>query len=340
MKKFRVFAETAPTAIIVYQGEGIVYVNSAATRLFGYSEEELLKMNFWEWAVAEDRQFVRERGMARQRGEHPPGCYELRFLNSEGTTGWVTVSAGAIEYRGQPAGIAMFSNISEAKRTEERLQASLAEKEVLLKEVHHRVKNNLQIISSLLYLQSEAIPDERSRAYLRESQNRVRSMSLIHERLYGTKNFSSIDFGEYIRELSQFLFNSYAVDSGRINLNVNGAGGVLEINEAILCGLIVNELLSNSLKHAFTGDQAGEISIHMGRNTDGWINLTVADTGIGLPPGLDYRNTETLGLQLVNTLVRQLRGRLLVGDEGPGTLVSIAFPGSAQASGGGAGLPE
>lgn len=322
--KFRVLAETAPAAILLYQGDGIIFVNPAAARLFGYDEAELLEMSFWEWAPPESRQFVRERGLARQRGEDVPSRYEHRFLTKGGETGWAMVSGGTIQYRGRAAGLAIFIDITETKRTEERLQASLADKVVLLKEVHHRVKNNLQIISTLLDLQSESIKDAESLNAFRESQDRIAAMALIHERLYASKDLASVDFSEYIGSLSTHLFTSYRVDPGRITLTIDIGGVSIAIDRAIPFGLIINELVTNSLKHAFPDGRSGMILIRFHGDEDDWVTLTVADTGVGMPPGLDFRNTVTLGLQLVNMLASQLGGHVSMESRG-GTVFIIRF---------------
>ena len=326
-QKFRVLADTAPTAIVVFQGEYFVYVNPFAVRLFGYSKSELLGMKFWEWAHPECRGMAMERGMARQQGDSVPSQYELRFVKKNGEEGWMIVSAGRIEFEGRPGGIATFVDITEAKRAEEILKIALAEKIVLLKEVHHRVKNNLQIISSLLDLQADSIHDERARNSLRESQNRVRTMSIVHERLYLSRDFTTIDLGEYIRDLSQYLFQSYASNGDRISLRLDAGEISLDIDRAIPCGLILNELVSNALKHAFPDQRGGEIAIRCYGDEKGLITLIVADTGVGLPAGLDFRNTPSLGLQLVDLLVRQLRGSINVDTQRTGTEFFISFPG-------------
>jgi two-component sensor histidine kinase len=219
--------------------------------------------------------------------------------------------------------------ITERKRAEEKIRASLVEKEILLKEVHHRVKNNMQIVSSLLELQSDSISDERSRVCLRESQNRIRSMALIHERLYQSKNFASIDLGEYIADLSQYLFNSYATESERVSLKIDAGDFALDIGRAVPCGLIINELISNSLKHAFPDGRSGDISVRVS-SEGGWITLQVADTGVGMPAGLDTSNTDTLGLQLVNLLAKQLRGSISFSGGENGSVVIISFPGQSS----------
>jgi PAS domain S-box-containing protein len=216
--------------------------------------------------------------------------------------------------------------ITERKRAEEQIRASLAEKEVLLKEIHHRVKNNMQIISSLMELQSDSIPDERSRACLRESQNRIRSMALIHELLYQSKDFSAIDLGEYISNLAQYLFDSYVVERERVSLNIDAGNIYLDINRAVPCGLVINELISNSLKHGFPHGRSGEISVLVSSD-GGRITLQVADNGIGMPAGLDLGNTETLGLQLVNLLAKQLMGRISFDGGKSGSLAVMSFPG-------------
>jgi len=316
-EKFRVLAETAPAAIVVYQGEKFVYVNPAAVRLFGYGETELLRMKFWQWAHPESHAQIMDRGLARQRGEPVPIQYEHRFVNKNGDVGWVMVSAGSITYRGNPAGIATFIDITENKRTEERMRAALAEKEVLLKEVHHRVKNNLQIISSLLELQSDYIEGEGSRRYIRESQDRIRSMALVHEQLYKSEDLSVIDFACYVDELVMSLYRSSVVDQEKICAVVEVRDIELGIDQAIPCGLIINELVSNSLKHAFPGNRRGSLSIRGSMDEGGHVCLTVSDTGVGLPQGFDISTSESLGLQIVNLLTKQLHGSLDIrGDEG------------------------
>jgi two-component sensor histidine kinase len=200
--------------------------------------------------------------------------------------------------------------IAERQRAEEQIKASLKEKEVLLQEIHHRVKNNLQVISSLLRLQSGYLNDQQILDIFRDSENRIRSMALIHEKLYRSPDLAQIDFGDYVRELAAFLFRSQSASSRSITLNVQADPVYLHVEAAVPSGLILNELISNALKHAFPDGRAGEISIKLWASDDGQLNLVVADNGRGLPPGLDFRATESLGLQLVNTLVDQLDGTL------------------------------
>jgi len=202
------------------------------------------------------------------------------------------------------------AEIVERRRAEERVTASLREKEILLREIHHRVKNNLQIISALLDLQSDSIRDEESLSLFRESQERIKAMALVHERLYKSKDFASIDFGEYVENLTRHLALSYVEDPERVSVKVDTANFSLDIEEAIPCGLIINELISNALKHAFPAGRPGEIAVACHANGEGIVTIEVRDSGVGLPNGLDLLNSETLGLQIVSMLTRQLRGSI------------------------------
>jgi PAS domain S-box-containing protein len=208
------------------------------------------------------------------------------------------------------------NEISERKRAEEKINTSLQEKVVLLREIHHRVKNNLQVISSLLNLQSGYIEDKKSLEIFRESQTRVRSMALIHEKLYQSKDLNKIEFSEYIESLIKDLFKSYNVDSERIRLKSKLEGIYFEIDTAILCGLIINELVSNSLKHAFPLNRKGEVFIGLNKNDKNKYTLILKDDGIGFPSTVDFRKTESLGLQLVTTLTEQLGGTIELNNNG------------------------
>lgn len=206
------------------------------------------------------------------------------------------------------AGIA--EDITERKQTEHQIQASLKEKEVLLQEIHHRVKNNLQVISSLLNLQSGYIKDQQAIESFKESQNRIKSMALIHENLYQVNNLSQINFAEYVQQLVVNLFRVYGVNSAVISLKVDVEDVLLGVDTAISCGLIINELASNTIKHAFPSGKSGEICILLIRvpNQDNKLILTVRDNGIGFPKNIDVRKPKSLGLQLVNTLAAQMKG--------------------------------
>jgi two-component sensor histidine kinase len=215
--------------------------------------------------------------------------------------------------------LVMVRDITEKKHEEEARRRGL-----LLKEIHHRVKNNLQVVSSLLYLQSTRVSDKNVIEMFKESSNRVQSMSLIHQKLYQSKDAESIDFAGYVHDLTGTLLRSYGVDPSAVKVRLDVDGASLGIDSASPCGLIINELLSNSLKHAFPGGRRGEVRISMSRDEGHRINLVVADNGVGIPGDLDPRNTESLGLQLVVNLVDQLRGTMTLNREA-GTEFTITF---------------
>jgi len=218
----------------------------------------------------------------------------------------------------------------ERKRAEEEISASLRERETLLKEIHHRVKNNLQIVSGLLSLQAAKATEPETLEILDESQRRIKSMALIHEKLYRSSSLAEIDFGDYIKSLIDELRRMYNVADGVITITVEIENVQLGVDTAIPCALIVNELVSNSLKHAFPDGPAGEVTIALQR-ANGAHTLTVADNGVGFPADLDFRTTDSLGMQLVVTLVNQLDGTITL-DRTKGTTFIITFkPEGAQA---------
>jgi two-component sensor histidine kinase len=204
--------------------------------------------------------------------------------------------------------VCIGNNIVEIKEAKDKIKASLEEKELLLRELHHRVKNNLQIILSLINLQSNGIKDQEDLEIFRESQSRVKSMAIIHEKLYQSADFASINFEEYIRSLVSYLLSYYSTSSIQAEIDVE-KDIVLNMDTAVPCGLIINELVTNSIKFAFTGKENGRIYIKL-YSDDGFFTMIIGDNGIGLPQGLDIDNPQKLGLQLVRTLIDQLEGKV------------------------------
>ena len=217
-----------------------------------------------------------------------------------------------------------FRDITERNLAEEKIKASLEEKEVMLREIHHRVKNNMQIMSSLLRLQSGKIKDKKTLEIFKTSQSRIRSMAFIHESLYQSEDLARIDFSDYTRRVTTHLFSLYGARTAPINYKVEVKDVFLDINTAIPCGLIINELVTNSLKHAFPDDRRGEMLVKMRVDKRGKHTLIVKDTGIGFPERLGFRETETLGMQLVTDLVIQIEGSIKLNREG-GTTFTIVF---------------
>ena len=211
------------------------------------------------------------------------------------------------------------------KQAETQLRKETEEKKVLLSEIHHRVKNNMQIISSLLSLQSAKIEDKKHADMFKESRDRIKSMAIIHETLYQTNDFANIDFARHVKAIANHLFRSYGVSPDKIRLKIEMEDIPLKLNNAIPCGLIINELISNSLKYAFPKDGTGEIKITFRSMNQNEIELAVSDDGIGMPEGIDIEELESMGLQLVNMLAEnQLEGEIALDRDG-GTAFRIQF---------------
>ncbi|MCW3084957.1 MAG: domain S-box [Bacteroidetes bacterium] len=255
-----------------------------------------------------------------------PQHFETKFVDPNARTVWREIFLNPIyDELNNVVGVSGIGHdVTEKKFAEEKIRQSLKEKEVLLKEVHHRVKNNLQVISSILNLQSSYVKDPGTLNILKESQNRIKSMAFIHESLYQTKDFSSINFSEYVVNLSQNLIQSYSNFENEIKLNLDIQNVFLNLDLAIPCGLIINEIISNALKYAFVDKKDDcEITIQMVLKDESLV-LFIADNGIGLPKEIDYRNTQSLGLQLVVTLTDQLNGNIEMNSDN-GTKYTIIF---------------
>jgi PAS domain S-box-containing protein len=284
-------------------------LNSTHLALFGYDGVADLLGRSWRELYDGDQ-------AARLEAEALPALAArgkwrgvLKARRRDGTTFDEELSLTSIEGGGM---VRVCRDVSESRRTAERIERSLREKEVLLKEIHHRVKNNLQIVSSLLNLQIEHVADAATRSLFLDSQSRIASMALIHEKLYQSADLGRIAFAEYVRELLENLVGSLRRPGRGIQFRADTEDLHLGLDTAIPCGLLINELVSNAYKHAFPDGRPGMIELRLAREPAGGLVLEVADTGCGLPAGLDLRQTRTLGLQLVHTLVQQLRGTIEV----------------------------
>lgn len=332
-EKFKNLFESATDAIFILDMKGnFIDINRAAHQRLGYTREEMLQMHISELDPPEYAEKVPERLADLQ--EKGQAVFESAHYYKDGRIMPVEINSRVLDHGGQKVYFSLIRDITERKAVEEELklnsqmlEKSLQEKELLLKEVHHRVKNNLQIISSLLKLQSGYVDDEKSQEMFRESQDRVRSMALVHEELYQSKDFANINIKDYIKTLVHGLFRSYAINTSKINYTMDIGDVTFAIDTAIPCGLIINELVSNSLKHAFPGDREGQIDIVFRPGEGDQIELTVKDNGVGIPHGLDPTRCKTMGLQLVTTLAEnQLHGTIDIKREGRGTEFTITFP--------------
>ncbi len=329
--RYRELFEAESDAIVLVDNQSgqILEANNAAAELYQYDHDEMLtKKNTDFSAEPEQTRQISVHGLASSSGL--PVKIPLRLHHKkDGTVFPVEITGRFFMLQGRSVHIAAIRDITERKQAEELLRQALKEKEVLIKEVHHRVKNNMQVIYSLLNLQAKGITDETIRTMFEESRNRVNSMALIHEKLYQAKDLSHIDFKEYLQSLIQGIANTYS--RHEITLSVEMATDIaLDVNIGIPCGLIVNELVSNSLKHAFPAGQAGTVRVGLGQEgPEGAYLLTVSDNGIGCPAGLDFKNTSSLGLQLVNVLTGQLHGTISL-KQTAGSEFSITFPNSTK----------
>ncbi|MEA3420394.1 MAG: PAS domain S-box protein [Acidobacteriota bacterium] len=303
----------------------LIYANEEMAKISKYTRKEIIGSDFKDFLDEESTRLVTDRYIRRQRGEKVPPRYEFNIIRKDGEKRRVEISSTVIKNSaGRIQTVAQILDITERKKMEDNIRSSLKEKEVLLQEIHHRVKNNLQIISSLLNLQSRHVRDKEDLEMFQESRARVRSMALVHEKLYRSKNFADVDFKEYIRSLSRLLFQIYGTDPNAVKLEIDIGDVLLDINTAIPCGLLVNELISNSLKHSFPDGRKGNIHILLHPEKNHKFKLVVSDDGVGLPEDFDINKTESLGLQLVSMLTDQLHGSIKI-DRNNGTAFEITF---------------
>lgn len=324
--RFRVAIDSLPNIFVIYDAQRrIQFVNTLGLRRSGKSLEEHLGKTdeeIWPHEVTKNYLPILKRTVETrtvQTGECAialPHADTLTFIVS-----YVPLlnEQGEIEQI-----LAITHDITERQQAETQIKQSLQEKEVLLQEIHHRVKNNLQVISSLLDLQSQHINHPAMLEVFRESCNRVRSMALIHEQLYQSQNCARISFSDYIKQLTNYLFQSYSMYAGDIILELDIEEVTLNINTAIPCGLIISELVSNCLKHAFPQGNSGIIQIALRSDGDNHLTLIVKDNGIGFPINWDLKNIKSLGLRLVNVLTNQLEGTLEL-NHNSGTEFKITF---------------
>lgn len=328
---FQRVVEWAPNAMVMVDADGrIVLVNAESERVFGYQRCELIGRPV-EQLVPEKfsgNHAAFRSGFFSNPTPRPMGSgRDLFARRADGSEFPVEIGLNPIETEGGVTVLASIVDITERKRAQQRIEKALEEKTVLLNELHHRVKNNLQMISSLLNLQADNIDDPRLREVLEECQNRVKAMGLTHQLLYEHKDFSRVDMGEYLGRLAQLLLSAYRVRGRRISLELvlPPDRHYIGLDKAIPCGLAVNELITNSFKHAFPGERHGVIAVSLAAAAEGEVLLTVGDDGVGLPPNFDLTAAKSLGLRLLPLLAEQLHGTLTVGN-GPGSLFSLRFP--------------
>jgi PAS domain S-box-containing protein len=326
-EQYRTIIENSNDMIWTMDTEGrFLFFNKRSEEITGYRLEDWQGKSFAPLIYEEDIPKVTEVFHKTLNGQ--PQQYEVSIIRKDGSKLILSVNTAPIYSKVKVVGTVSFGrDVTEQKEAEEQIKKSLKEKEILLGEIHHRVKNNMQVISSMLSLQSEYITEKKYRDMFQESQNRILSMSLIHENLYQSRNFAKIDLNEYINDLVNDLFRSYGIDTGNITLNINVENVYLGIDSGIPCGLIINELVTNCLKHAFPDGGKGEMKISLRSIGEDMIELLISDNGIGIPKDLDFENTQSLGLYLVKMLAEnQLQGEIHL-DRSKGTEFKIKFKG-------------
>ncbi|MEA5517052.1 PAS domain-containing protein [Nodularia sp. UHCC 0506] len=305
----------------------IVYANPKFEQMYGYDAHELIGQNI-RILNYEDEHTTSEADYQDIVGnifKYTESSYEVHNIKKDGTPFWCHGTSSIFSHsQYDQVFVAVHQDITEKKQADEKVKASLKEKEVLLKEIHHRVKNNLGIVSGLLQMQCRRTKDSQAIAILRDSHNRIASIALVHEKLYGSEELGDIDFAQYIPDLTTHLFESYNVSSNRIQLHIQVDHASLDIETAIPCGLIINELVSNALKYAFPDDRIGEIQVEFYQESGQNLILILRDNGVGLPTDFYSKKSRTLGITLVQGLVKQIGGTLDINSR-QGTEFKISF---------------
>jgi PAS domain S-box-containing protein len=333
---FRRVVEWAPSAMIMINRDGvIVLVNTQAEKMFNYDRTALIGQSVE--ALVPER--FRSHHVAYRAGffgdpkARPMGVgRDLAGCRADGSEFPIEIGLNPIDTEAGAMVLASIIDITERQRAQQRLEDALREKTVLLNEVHHRVKNNLQVITSLLNLQADHATNPELRAMLAESCGRVKAMALTHQLLYERKDFSRLDLGDYLERLMQSIRATYRGTSSRISVRMALPSTTvqLDLERTIPCGLLLNELVTNSFKHAFPDERSGEILIELGEVSDALIHFCVSDDGVGLPPESELASHASLGLQLVPLLIEQIQGSLEITREN-GTKFCIRFPNTVVA---------
>lgn len=324
-ERFKEMADTLP--LLVYETDdtgNITYFNKSGFEYTGYSMEDFNKgLTLPMMFPPREMERAIENAKQTMTGSYV-GSIEYTLKRKDGSLYPAIINTVPIMREGKVVGRrGVVTDISEIKMVEDRVKASLKEKEILLREIHHRVKNNLQVISSMLRLQSSNLDDERIKEVFNDAQSRVLAMSLVHEKLYKADNFSSIYISDYVSDLVSSIVTSHKVDQDKILINLYIDSLSINLDTMIPVGLIINELVTNSLKHAFPNGNKGTIEIHFKRK-EAKFYLSIKDNGIGILKDIDIDNIKSLGLRLVQTLVTQINGDLLISNDN-GSLFCITF---------------
>ncbi|MDQ7817277.1 MAG: PAS domain S-box protein [Melioribacteraceae bacterium] len=324
-EKYRYMFAKNPQPMWIYElcTLKFIEVNDAAVNHYGYSRDEFLSMTLKDIRPPEDIPALLEDIELTHNVLNSAG--EWRHVRKDGTLINVEIVSHSVSFYGKPARHVLIKDITERIQFEKQITEALKEKDILIREVHHRVKNNFQVIISLLSLQSDLITDPLILNAFKESRNRIKSMALIHELLYQESNFESIDIKHYVQNLVDYLRRSYSDTKSNFNISIDMEDIQIEIDTIIPCGLIINELISNSIKHAFPDGRDGEILISFKKISTESFCLILRDNGIGIPNNIDFSSLKSLGMMLINTLTKQINGELYIDSTEKGSEFRIIF---------------
>lgn len=326
-ERWQRLVEENPKPVQITIDGKIVFINEAGVDLYEAEiREPLIGKSVLDFTHPDDLQEIEKRKHKLENDLPVDQIHENRIITLKGDERVIEVHSIPILYKGEKAIQTVIYDTTDRKRKEQLMQSSLEEKKIMLQEIHHRVKNNMAVVSGLLELQAMNTEDKVVKSTLKESQMRIYSMAMIHEKLYASKSLAEISFDEYAKELVEAIISSLNDIRTEVEVRYRMDSGRLNINQAIPCALILNELVVNCYKYAFTGRDAGTILISLSRK-EGKVIISVEDNGVGLPDDLKIENQQTLGMSIVQTLVRQLNGELIIntGNNSPGTCFIIIF---------------
>jgi PAS domain S-box-containing protein len=326
-KKYSHLYDFAPVGYFTVKDKGMIaQANLTGAALLGIDRQSLIGKPLTRFIAREDQDtfYLHHLQVFKKKGNHT--C-EIKMVNYDNAPFYAQLESIAVP--GEDEDVTKMrtaiTDVTDRKMIDQQLQASLKEKEVLLQEVHHRVKNNMQVMISLINLQCEKIEDRHICEELNTAVDRINSMALVHNQLYKSKDFLKVDINQYIKNIAENLFVSRGVDTAKISLKIGKNDIVLSLDSAISCGLIINELVTNSIKHAFPENRKGAIRIEFGYLGDGQLEIRVSDNGVGVPVNFDFKGSDTLGVQIVKALAEHQLGGTVELDSTKGTKFFIRF---------------
>ena len=324
-QRFKALTEGAVVGVYMIKDEVFEYVNPKFAEIAGYERDELIgKMTPYEVVHTEDHEIVSQIIGLKDDETRREHSYELRGVRKDGEIRYIEIFGRVVKYPLEPVTIGTIIDITDRMTYEQQLQESLKEKEVLLQEIHHRVKNNLAVITGMLSMQADEMQEEQGRRIFYNAQMRIKAMARIHEKLYQAESLSEISFNEFLSEIVEDTIDTFTLEESQISFHIDSDPVVLNINQALPCAQIINELIMNSIRHAFEDSEEGRVDIEL-KEQQGKITLSVSDNGSGLPEDFDFENPEGMGSMLVNSLKNQLKGELQIKTVS-GTRVLLTFP--------------